>query len=62
MDKVKILTAGASVVEPNRLCTDPDPDPDSHVQSDLDPAPEPNRIRINSDPDPTKIFHVFLKS
>jgi len=39
-----------SVVDPNRLCSDPDSC--SHVHSNPDPAPEPNRIRINSDPDP----------
>jgi len=46
-------TSTHSVVDPNRLCSDPDPDPGSHVHSDLDPAPEPNRIRINWDPDLT---------
>jgi len=35
-----------SVVDPNRLCSDPDLG--SHVHSD----PDPNRIRINSNPDP----------
>ena len=35
-----------SVVDPNRLCSDPDLG--SHVHSD----PDPNRIRINSVPDP----------
>jgi len=44
-----IPVAEISVVDPNRLCSDPDPG--SHVHSD--PAPDPNRIGINSDPDPT---------
>jgi len=39
------------VVDPNRLCSDPDPG--YYVNSDPDPAPDPNRIRINSDPVPT---------
>jgi len=33
-----------SVVDPNRLCSDPDPDPGSHIHSYPDPAPDPNRI------------------
>ena len=53
----------SSVVDPNRLCSDPDPT--SHVHSDPDPALEPNRIRIRSDPDPDPayIFHfvIFVK-
>ena len=45
------------VVDPNRLCSDPDHG--SHVNSDSDsdpdpaPAPDLNRIRINSDLNPT---------
>jgi len=47
-----------NVVDPNRLCLDPDPG--SHVHSDPDPAQDPKRIRTNSDPDPTKIYLIFL--
>jgi len=36
-----------SVVDPNRLCSDPDT--------------EPNRIRLRSDSDPTEIFRIIFK-
>jgi len=42
---VEKLRSRTSVVDPNRLCSDPDPDPGSHVRLDPDPAPEPNRIQ-----------------
>ena len=52
----------ASVLDPNRLCSDPDPDPASHVHLDPDPAP-------GSDQDPNKFgsgsnlnFSYFLKN
>jgi len=41
----------ASVVDPNRLCSDPDPGSHVHSDPDPDPARDPNRIRINSDLD-----------
>jgi len=37
-------TVSASVVDPNRLCSDPDLDPGSLDHSDPDMAPDPNRI------------------
>jgi len=49
----KLACVYCSVVDQNRLCSDPDPG--SHVHSD--PAPDPNRIRIR----PQFIKH-YLKS
>ena len=39
----------SSVVDPNRLCSDPDPG--SHVHSDPDLDPDPGS-HVHSDPDP----------
>jgi len=38
----------SSVVDPNRLCSDPDPDPGFHVHSDPDQAPDPNEYESGS--------------
>jgi len=47
-----------SVVDPNRICSDPYPIFGSHVHSD----PDPNRILINSDPDPAgSCWYLQLK-
>jgi len=48
------LYSAVSVVNPNRLCSDPAPDPDpaSRVHSDPALAPEPDTIRILSVLDP----------
>jgi len=53
----------SSVVEQNRLCSDPVPG--SHIRSDSDPAPDPNRIRTGSEYIRIRIrpkFFNFLKS
>jgi len=49
------IRTSTSVVNPNRLGSDPDADtdPHSHFHSNPVPDPDPNRIRINSDPDLT---------